>query len=504
VNTTSAPPRESQSDDRLIEAPESTPSRVRLVCVSASAWHKDFSRTWPKDRLSQEFSDARDGYMILRASEAVSEKEVLAEWRRMRAVVWLELAMPEDPDQWFEGIADPWRSMPTPEIDWSAVEGVLTTLELIPGPIAEIDHESHPSVRLLALLPHLYALGVARIRREVVGRKELTGHHRADEGLLFFPTVGFQRAQPREDGPAGESAADSAALTDLWTVRMSVGVVGNTVITVRLPDLLCTGIRGSGVSYRSALDADLPVPRRFLAGRFPKLGSGPEAKDIAEAIAIQHAATARAVAEQARTALRAVEVKAGLHLDADTDPAEERLPQPREALHELEQIAEIAQQIDRQLSRELRRLTDYGDREEVVAAHAKVRYTFALDEIHALRSEISTARAAIVGDIQARDQDDREKFQFIVALLGSAILIPTLVAAIYGANVNLPGEDSWTGFIALLLFVISFAVLGVLTVNELWARGWVPRQRWLERVPVRLAAAGLGVVTLILGIVAAI
>ena len=55
------------------------------------------------------------------------------------------------------------------------------------------------------------------------------------------------------------------------------------------------------------------------------------------------------------------------------------------------------------------------------------------------------------------------------------ILIPTLVAAVYGANVELPARGSWDGFFALLLFIVAFAAAGGLGFRLAWSRGWVLR-----------------------------
>jgi hypothetical protein len=466
------------------------PPPARLKCVSVSAWHPDLR-------------GERDGYARLkqpRAPEAVRELE---RWRKIRARIWIELALPDDPSHWFEGIADPWISMQTPTIDWSDVEDVLAALEILPDAVGEVDHRSDADARLLALLPHLYALGVARVRCEVFDRKDL--QQAAGDGPLFFPTVGFEPVEPKDASSRnGADPSRSANSAGFWTIRTCVGVIGDrTVVSIRLPDLLCTGTPGSHPEYRTPLERDLPIPRRFLVGRFPKLSKGPEAVDIAEGIAVHHAATARAVAEEARKALRDVEANAG-HLPAtgsngeksDSGPGDSGSQRADVALRELERISEITHQIDRQLSRELRRLADYGECQHPVGEQAEKRFGFALDEIRSLRTEIATTRAAIVGHIQVQDQTERERFQFIVALLGSAILIPTLVAAIYGANVNVPGENSWTGFRALLLFILASFIVGVLAVNEFWASGWAPKRNWLQKGWIKVVALAVAAASL--------
>lgn len=470
--------------------PESIPARpVRLDCVSVSAWGRNLP-------------GADDGYGQIADLDAPGALKQIGTWRAKRATVWVELAMPEDPDHWFEGSVDPWTSMQPPRIDWTNAEPVLKELELVPDSIAEIDTDSEAQVRIIALLPHLYAFGVARIRRETLRREKLD--HEVGDELLFFPTVGFDAARDArpENGPPDTVPG---RLPSFWTIRTAIAVIGKVVLSVRLPDYLCTPDPSSDPCYRSPLGRDLRLPRRFLAGRFPGISYGPEALDVAEGIAVHHAATARAVAERARNALRGVELTAG-HLDShDGSHAREdgERPDPRRALAELERIAEIAQQVDRQLDRSLRRLTDYGNREELVAGQARVRFRYALDEIRGLRKEVATTRTAIAAHMQGREQNDREKFQLLAALLASAILIPTLVAAVYGANVTLPSKESWGGLKALLLFIFSFSIFGVLLVAEFWSRNWVLSPRSAKSKVAKGVAIAVAAITLIVALVLA-
>ncbi|MFY9488750.1 MAG: CorA family divalent cation transporter [Solirubrobacterales bacterium] len=53
---------------------------------------------------------------------------------------------------------------------------------------------------------------------------------------------------------------------------------------------------------------------------------------------------------------------------------------------------------------------------------------------------------------------DAARFQRMITLVGAAILVPALIAGIFGANVRVPGEGSSSGFWAMLLFMVAGAV----------------------------------------------
>ena len=92
---------------------------------------------------------------------------------------------------------------------------------------------------------------------------------------------------------------------------------------------------------------------------------------------------------------------------------------------------------------------------------------------------------------------DRERFEVVAAILGSAILVPTLVATIYGANVALPAKNKWNGFIALILLIFACAGAGFLLITRLWHQQWVPAKApmsrsWIAWTVAALALAALG------------
>lgn len=63
-----------------------------------------------------------------------------------------------------------------------------------------------------------------------------------------------------------------------------------------------------------------------------------------------------------------------------------------------------------------------------------------------------------------------EEFQNLLAKVGGAAVLPALVAAVYGANVALPGRDTWLGLLVMLVCVGAGALGGFLLVRELLRR----------------------------------
>ena len=383
---------------------------------------------------------------------------------------WVQLALPAlSPleQSWFEGSVDPWRDTEAPELDWAGVEGVLEGLGLDASALDR--HEQ----QLLDRMPYLYGRGVARVAREVWGSQS-----RAPAQLRFFPTVAFH-------------PFDDTELPHFWTVRMTVGVLRNVVVTVRLPDLWWND------------DAEefhyTPAGPLEIANRFFPVADDVTAHDVAEAIGLQQASTARAVSERVRTRLTTIERAWRLEIGGGTRGAHKKdLGDARRVI----EITDHLSQLDRQLARLLRRFELDGSRGagRSLSADIAVRYRFALDELRSLEGNCRLASQAIGQAITTAEQADRERFHFVAAVLASAILVPTLVASIYGANVALPAKDSWRGFIALMLFITAFALIGLFSISKALPQGSMPGTPWLRRVPVRFGASIVAVAAFVGGV----
>jgi hypothetical protein len=385
---------------------------------------------------------------------------------------WLELALPHplgsDAHGVLEGSLDPWRSVSPPHVDWT---GVTSLLDAIGVPRPALDQQLE--AKLIYFLPFVYGRGVARVAHE------LWGPSAPPEHVSLFPTIGF-------------APDDDSVLPRFWALRTNIAVIGNVAITLRLPDLLCLGSRAENAStYRAAVRLELP-------DRFYPLGSMVSGDDIADGIALHQAQTARAVSEHVRTKLRGLERRWA----PEASPGGESDAHQRAArdVGQVAHLTELVFQLDRQISRLLRRFGSQGEGEGMIPPEVKLRYRFALDELRSLRADGQLAAEAVERAVTTREREDRDSFQLVAAVLGAAILFPTLVAGIYGANVALPAEDSRGAFIALLLFVAAFAAAGLFAVSLVWGSRRSLNIGSFRSLKFRLAAGVVALVAFTVGV----
>ena len=272
---------------------------------------------------------------------------------------------------------------------------------------------------------------------------------------------------------------------------MTVGVIRNIVVTVRLQDLWWNGdAERFDYTHGGPLEIAKPVlprgRRRHRRGR----GRGDR---------LQQASTARAVSERVRTELTTIERAWRLEIGSGTRQGRKKdLGDARRVIEITDHLA----QLDRQLARLLRRFELDASRGAgpSISADIAVRYRFALDELRSLEGNCPLASRAIGQAITTAEQADRGRFHFVAAVLASAVLVPTLVASIYGANVALPAKNSWRGFIALMLFIAAFALIGLFSISKALPRGSTPGTPWLRRLPVRFGASVIAAAALVGGV----
>jgi hypothetical protein len=273
---------------------------------------------------------------------------------------------------------------------------------------------------------------------------------------------------------------------------MTVGVIRNVVVSFRLPDLRWDD---ATECFEYVPGGPLAVARRF----FP-VADDLSAEDVAEAIGLHQASTARAVSERVAAELRNIE-RAWRH---DVGSADGRRNGDPGDARRVVTMTEHLYQLDRQLARLLRRsdLDRSAHGEGSIAWSIAIRYRYALDELRSLEGNCRLTSQTIDQAIASANQVDRERFHFIAAASASSILVPTLVASIYGANVALPARDSWRGFIALILFIMAFALIGGFAISKAFPHESTTRLRWLGRLPVRIATPILATAAMAGGVVA--
>jgi hypothetical protein len=222
---------------------------------------------------------------------------------------------------------------------------------------------------------------------------------------------------------------------------------------------------GHAAKHRLLLCASAEVTQ----GLTPSAGDV-TAHDVAEGIALHHAATARAVAAQVREDLIAIDGASANGHAPETTTARRR------ALADAARVTALTEtsfHLDHQLSRLLRRIGDgdaAGGPGRGAPSEVARRYRWALDELRSLEADCRLTAESVSQAISAHEHEQRERFHFVAAALATAILVPALVVSLYGANVTLPGKGG--GFAGLVVFIIASEVGALLLVIEAGRRGW--------------------------------
>jgi len=400
-------------------------------------------------------------------------RDVLSEGGTVWVETWLE-GLSESQREWLEGEYPVWSALPTPIVDWTPMRQVLEAIGL-EAPAAHREDTEPGSSRLLRALPFAYSRGAFGTVRDALSEDRVVDELAQACGgaaLTAFPTAGFMPGNVHPDGV-------EVAYTVL---HATLSVVGNAVVSVRLPDILCpanSGVLGH-VSPRALVPMD--VLTRFL----PQ-GRTASGREVAEAIGMHQATSARAVAAQIRDRLRRIEQLAAT-LNAEGDRKDEK-PQLKDevlgAAKMIDELAETTHQLDRNLSTILRRfgggISDAPEEvQELVPAEAKRRYGFALDNVRALHEDCRLASQVVRHELTAYEQSQREHFQFVATVLASIVLIPTLIASVLGVNLGVPGEHSQVGFLAFVAAIGGLGVVGYSALRKAEEYNWSPPRRELR------------------------
>src|SRR3954454_10546040 len=90
---------------------------------------------------------------------------------------------------------------------------------------------------------------------------------------------------------------------------------------------------------------------------------------------------------------------------------------------------------------------------------AALRSSLDLLGVHSAAQHLNVAR---------RQAAQTERLQGTVAIVTSVLLVPTLIASVFGSNTAIPGEGHWAGFIALIALMVLGAAGAYLVIQ---ARG---------------------------------
>ena len=393
---------------------------------------------------------------------------------RPAPVAWIELELDCDSDrealEWYEPTMEPWDDAEQPAVRWSDIREELDLLgiEEPAGRLASGVRSRQTNMVALTLdaLPLVYPLGIRRTRNELL----------VTEGVGMpdlFPAVGFQ--QPKSVGNLR---------TYMW--RMNVAVVGHFVISLRLRD--CKWPSSGGTEFPDRADT-LVIRERFIPT--PKQ---PTVHELAEAIALFQVETCGAILNRGRDWLSQIE---GRHMqspdraaarnaasnggvasgDAEKPPD---LLDPKtldKSFDELFRLGVRAEEMERELARVVERYNLNEKESGPAVAAIRKRYKDKLDDVRSFQAElrqrcdgissmVSNRQFAVAGE----QQNATERFQRRATVVGAAVLIPALVAGIFGANVELPGKDEVRGLVAMIFFMVG------LGAGTWWGIDWLDKR----------------------------
>jgi Mg2+ and Co2+ transporter CorA len=97
----------------------------------------------------------------------------------------------------------------------------------------------------------------------------------------------------------------------------------------------------------------------------------------------------------------------------------------------------------------------------------------ALADLRALSDVLRTSTDLVTTMESSEQSRQAERFQELVTLVAAVLLVPTLVAGIYGANTRLPGEGHWTGFALMIVTMVVSAALTYVAIRR-WRRRGAP------------------------------
>jgi Mg2+ and Co2+ transporter CorA len=94
-----------------------------------------------------------------------------------------------------------------------------------------------------------------------------------------------------------------------------------------------------------------------------------------------------------------------------------------------------------------------GDLADISAA---LRSSLDLLGVHSAAQHLRLAR---------RQAEQTERLQGAVAIITSVLLVPTLIASVFGSNTKIPGQGEWAGFAALVALMVIGAAAAFLLIR---------------------------------------
>jgi hypothetical protein len=404
-----------------------------------------------------------------------------------RATVWVEASLEGlevEELAWYGDSLDVWRSADVRPIDWAEMAPVLRSLSLETPTVEPVEGEPVDR-RLLRALPYVLSRGVFEAIGDIsIGEAGPTWNDHEGQ-LTAFPTIG-SHIDGEFDGEPGSTYT---------VIRTIVGVVGQVVITLRLPDLRTP----RDLEQVSPNPASMPlqVPDRY----FP-LRRQPRALEIAEVIGVHQADTVRSVMNQIDDELtideRLVRVLRESSSYRGGNPRRQLRQEVGEAARRVDRMAEVTRELEQQASRLLRRFSSKIPNAPEAAASLVPRgvsggYDDLVDELRLLQEKCRHTAESAIDSLEAYDKGNRERFQLFAAVLASLALIPTLYATLF--NIGFPTEKEGTGFFWVgLIVILDYVLIAGLALRKAQAQDWYLSRREAVSFLGTAALVGLAVV----------
>ena len=353
--------------------------------------------------------------------------------------IWLDFNLHTDPALWVQ----PWVSLRDKPVRWHGFDDAREQLRGA-GRFGETEEQ------ILRALPDLNELGVLRALKRSLDSERVT----------LFPLAGFiPTKELRRDPNAPPADEEDERSLEFALLRVNLAVTGDLMMTVRLPDRLCSGSRASRdgerrlpFSVSGRVPPDLTVFPHLLSS-----GQGSGAEDMADALALYLSATSVSVAEYVRGALFPIEsdVRNSLNGGSDSDVAE-----ANDSYREVFDMRMTLSIAEEEMRRLLQRLAEADFGEGDTGRGVELGYRKALEEICTLEQDLRIAGDGLAQQLEQerkeKDEERHKQVSTLIGVLGVILIVPALVISLFDENAKLPSPN----VIALALMIALIFVVG--------------------------------------------
>jgi hypothetical protein len=371
------------------------------------------------------------------------------------APVWIDMDLEcRNATEWLE----PWDAPAAGAVNWSDVSGLAGRLRFHLPCCAPPDDAVATA---LERLPTLNEMAVLRW----LGRR-LDG---LAEDHVVAPLVGCIPTCELEDvdcDPKIDLDPERTGPLELVLLRVNLVVIGRFLFTLRLPDRLCTGgpLLENG-ARRIPADVRVPPEKRpnltVFAHHLPR-GGRPTPRELGDALALYLSATCWSAAEHGRTRLIRIE-RAAKPRGATPEDCDLAL---FEHIERSFQLGGALQVFEEELLRVQQRLSEAPGTEERLPTAIRPRYRRALAELRAVERDIRTAVDSLntrLVQVQRERTQRREarqsRVEFLVVALGTLVIIPSLVVALFADDVKFKAAQK-----TMEIAMVGSVLLGVAVV----------------------------------------